>query len=56
MTDKNSDGLTLMMLAAAGGSVGAMRFALANGGSMRGVLCFCNCNETKEFCRSRGGD
>ena len=36
MIDKDMDGYTVMMAAAKGGSVEAMKFALENGGSMAG--------------------
>ena len=48
--------MTVMMSAAYGGSVEAMKFVFANGGSMKGVLQYCISDETKEFCRSCGGD
>ena len=56
LTDKDSNGCTVMMAAAYGGSVEAMKLVLANGGSLKGVLRCCSSDETKEFCRSCGGD
>ena len=55
MTDKlytRKDGGTAMIFAALGGHVEAMKFVLDNGGSMKGVMQYCNTDETKEFCRS----
>ena len=56
MTDKDNNGHTVMMYAAEGGSVEAMQFVLANGGSLKGVLYYCSSGETRDFCRSSGGD
>ena len=56
MTDKTNNGHTVMMAAAKGGSVEAMKLVHANGGTMKGVLGHCRTDKTKEFCRSCGGD